>query len=58
MLLRAVVQIALDPAPVPIRGEDEPGAGSAKLRELRPQAVEGRPRTLRVLELQADRPPR
>ena len=52
VLLRAVVEVALDPAAVGIGGQDEPLPGRAQLLDLEAQPVERLPAALDVPNLQ------
>ena len=57
VLLRAIVEVALDRAAVCVGGQDEPLAGRAELFDLEAQPVERLLRRLDVRKLQGDRPP-
>jgi hypothetical protein len=57
VLLRTVVEVALDPAAVCIGSQDQPLPGRAQLLDLEAQSVEGLLRRLDVRKLQGDRPP-
>jgi hypothetical protein len=57
VLLRAVVEVALDPAAFGIGGRDEPRARRPELADLEAQPVEQLPLRPDVSSFQADRPP-
>jgi hypothetical protein len=52
MLLHALVQVTLDPAPLGIGSQDEPLPGCAKLRDLVAQPIDGFAQRLDVPSLQ------
>jgi hypothetical protein len=57
MLLRTVVEVALDPATVGIGGSDEPFSGRPQLPDLEAQPVERLVKRFDARNFQVDRPP-
>jgi hypothetical protein len=57
LLLHARVQVALDPAPVGIGGQDQPFSRRAQLLDLQAEPIERFPQCFNLSSVQGERPP-